>query len=427
MKEQLEKIADFVARNCSADDYTLNVYATDSHATRFAQNAITQHIAGENVNVYLETSFDGKTGSASVNQADEDGLKHLIQTAESIARLNQTDPEHVSSEAAKPLPATQGVADATNLLSPEKMVDIIQAVIANATSRDAAVSGMTEKHLSRHLTATRKGFYGFYDQSMFSHSMTMKRDAVETKVSYSTRDFAKFKLIEQIGKLNEQFESLGTPQNQEAERIPVILRPAAVMDLLGFLGWMMRRRQADEGLTAFTGQIGKQFFGEKFSMASLLDDPDLNATPFSHDGIASENTWWIKDGILSAMPTDRYWAQQIGVKPIRSMYNIFIPGGDSTEEDMMKLVPRGLIINRFWYIRFVDVKKAELTGMTRDGVLYFEDGKIRHAVNNLRFNEIPPDVTRRILSMGKSELCDETMKLPTMLVDGFNFVDKTTF
>jgi predicted Zn-dependent protease len=109
------------------------------------------------------------------------------------------------------------------------------------------------------------------------------------------------------------------------------------------------------------------------------------------------------------------------------MFNVQIPGGEASEEEMMKLVPRGLIINQFWYIRTVDAKAGELTGMTRDGVLYFENGKVRHAVNNLRFNEIPHLATRRILALGKPVLASSYMSLPPLLIEGFNFVDKTTF
>jgi predicted Zn-dependent protease len=65
--------------------------------------------------------------------------------------------------------------------------------------------------------------------------------------------------------------------------------------------------------------------------------------------------------------------------------------------------------------------------MTRDGVLYFEDGRVRHAVNNLRFNEIPYEMTRRILALGQEKLANSAMVVPTMLIDGFNFVDKTSF
>jgi predicted Zn-dependent protease len=106
---------------------------------------------------------------------------------------------------------------------------------------------------------------------------------------------------------------------------------------------------------------------------------------------------------------------------------MYIPGEGYTEEEMMKMVPRGLIVNTFWYIRSVDAKAGEFTGTTRDGVWYFEDGKIKYAVNNLRFNEIPHDATRRIISTGKSELASPSSLLPAMLIDNFNFVDRTTF
>ncbi len=427
MKAQLEHIAQYIEKHCSADDYTLNINYYDSHETRFAQNAITQHMAGQNMQIYLEVAFGNKTGSASINQTDDSALDYLLKTAENMARLNQPDPEFVPSEGSKEIPLLDGAADATVLLSAEKMVDIVQACITNAEQKDAKVSGMTEKHFVHHLCATKNGFYGIYDHSEFSHSMTLKKDDVETKVSYSTKDYATFKLIDQIGKLNDQFASLGTPQDFDPCRIPVIIRPSALMDYLGFLGWMMNRRQADEGLTAFTDQLGKQCFGEKFSLASLIHDPLMSATPFSHDGLISENVWWIKDGVINAMPTNRHWAKKIGAKAYRSMYNMYVPGGEATEAEMMQKVERGLIINRFWYIRFVDVKTGELTGMTRDGVLYFEGGKIKHAVNNLRFNEIPHAVTKRILELGPSALCESSMRLPTMLVDAFNFVDKTSF
>jgi predicted Zn-dependent protease len=60
-------------------------------------------------------------------------------------------------------------------------------------------------------------------------------------------------------------------------------------------------------------------------------------------------------------------------------------------------------------------------------VLYFEAGKVRHAVNNLRFNEIPHEMTRRVLALGSNKLSAPSANLPTMLIDDFNFVDKTSF
>jgi len=154
--------------------------------------------------------------------------------------------------------------------------------------------------------------------------------------------------------------------------------------------------------------------------------PGVTARPFNSEGIASRELAWVENGVIKAMPTNRYWAQKQGLEPC-DFYNFYIPGGDATEAEMMKLVPRGLIINRFWYIRTVDAKAGELTGMTRDGVLYFEDGAVKHAVNNLRFNDIPHLATRRILALGPNQLASSGMSLPSILFDSFNFVDKTNF
>jgi predicted Zn-dependent protease len=157
-----------------------------------------------------------------------------------------------------------------------------------------------------------------------------------------------------------------------------------------------------------------------------LDDPDLEASKFLNGGVPAENIDWIVNGILKNMSADRYYAKQINLKALRP-YNIIVEGGDTTESEMMKMVDRGVIINNFWYIRPTDRKTGEWTGLTRDGVLYFEDGKIQKSVTNFRWNEILHDATKRILALGPSVQQEYYAKVPTLLIDDFNFVDVTTF
>ncbi len=426
MKSKYEKIAEFVKKHVKADDYSLRIAARSSHETRFAQNAITQHIAGDNVDIDLEVAFGNKTGRCSINQTDNEALTQLIKRAEEMAAINEPDPEYVESAGAAAYPELANASPATLALAPKQMVEIIRQSIANGEKLGATVSGMTEKHFMQIHASTKNGFSGYHELSEFGHSMTLKKEHIETKVSFSSKDFGTFKLEEEIAQLNGQFQSLSDPQPFTAGKVPVIIRPDALMEFYWFMLWMMNRRQSDEGLTAFTDQIGKKFMGEKFSLLSTLKDKELVTAPFSWDNVVSEETYWVRDGVVETMPTPRYWAKLKNLKPA-APFNVFIPGGKATEEEMMKLVPRGLIVNRFWYIRPVDMKTGELTGMTRDGVLYFEDGKVKHAVNNLRFNEIPHDTTRRLLALGESVLTDSSVKLPAVLVDNFNFVDTTSF
>ena len=421
-----EKIYEYIKANISADDYSISIYEKDSHETRFAQNAVTQHIAGPKRNIHLQVSFGSKTGSSSTNMMDEAALKKLITDAEAIAKMAPEDPEHISSAPAAELPEVENCADATLKLNPEIMVDIVQESITRATALEASVSGMCEKHLNRMYDSTKNGFQGEDCSTTFGHSMTLKKGDVETKVSFSAKDFAAFDLEKEFAQLASQAKALEDFRSFEPEKIAVILRPHAFAELMLYMLWGMNRRQADEGFTAFSGQLGKEFMGKKFTMYSTLKRPELSAFRYDSEGIPARERAWVERGLVKNMPVNRHWAQKIGEEP-RSFYNFYIPGGDSMEEQMMKMVPRGLIINRFWYIRPVDMKAGELTGMTRDGVLYFEDGEVKHAVNNLRFNEIPHDVTRRILALGACALANPISLVPTVLVDAFNFVDKTSF
>ena len=426
MNSSFDRIAQYIKTHCQADDYSLRIYHGDSHETRFAQNRVTQHLAGPKLRVNLNVAFDNKTGSASVNQDDPEALARLIQSAEAIARLNQPDPEYIFSAPQAQLPEVQNADPATRDLDPARMVQIVQSMIMKAKAMDATVSGMTEKHFSEWALITKGGFEGYDASTEFGHSMTLKKEEVETKVSYEAKSFAGFEPDAEFETLKAQAASLASKQVMEPEKIAVILRPSALMELLWFMAWMMNRRQSDEGFTPFTGQLGQPFFGEKFTWKSTLQRPELIASPFDHEGIASQEIAWVENGVLKNMPVNRYWAKKVNTEPL-GIFNVYIPGGEATEEEMMQMVPRGLIINRFWYIRTVDAKAGELTGMTRDGVLYFENGNVKHAVNNLRFNEIPHLATRRILALGPTQLSSAAMSAPTMLIDGFNFVDKTSF
>ena len=48
--------------------------------------------------------------------------------------------------------------------------------------------------------------------------------------------------------------------------------------------------------------------------------------------------------------------------------------------DLIASVERGLLVTRLWYIRVVQPKTWQLTGLTRDGVFLIEKGKVTDAV-----------------------------------------------
>ena len=107
------------------------------------------------------------------------------------------------------------------------------------------------------------------------------------------------------------------------------------------------------------------------------------------------------------------------------------PDHPKTVDQMIASTERGVLVTRLWYIREVDPYEKILTGMTRDGTFYLENGKIRHGVRNFRFNESLLHMLSSVEEMGKpvrasgEESFD--MVVPPMKVREFNFTEVTKF
>jgi predicted Zn-dependent protease len=427
MEKQFQTAAKFIEKNCSADDFSFYIYKSDEQMTRYAQNMITQNMSGVKYGIRLNVAYGNKSGSARINTFDECELKKMIETAQNIAKLNKPDPEYVESSPKAKIPKADNVAENTAKFSMKEMVDIIKTTVDNAEKKKAFVSGIVTKKISDFYLKTKNGFEGFDSSSEFENSMTLADNKTkEAKVERSVKDVKDYSIKRELELLNSRFDALTEPKKIEAGQYNVILRPQAVINYFSFLLYFADRKNADYGVTAFHDSIGKNMFGKNFSLISSLDEKDLTASPFSGDGIPARNFDWIKNGVVKELFTDRSYAKKIGVLP-NFLPNVIIRGGNATEEEMMKKVKNGLIINNFWYIRTVSIKKNEVTGLTRDGIYYFENGKIKHSVNNLRFNEVLHNAAKNILLLGKEDNISAGTKVPTMLIKDFTFADTTTF
>jgi predicted Zn-dependent protease len=84
------------------------------------------------------------------------------------------------------------------------------------------------------------------------------------------------------------------------------------------------------------------------------------------------------------------------------------------------------LVTRLWYIRSVDPQTLLLTGLTRDGTFFIENGQIKFPIKNLRFNESPIIMLNNIDELGIPERCvsgESTAHyvLPPMRLRDFTF------
>jgi predicted Zn-dependent protease len=183
------------------------------------------------------------------------------------------------------------------------------------------------------------------------------------------------------------------------------MEPAAVADLIGWLGFAFGARDAEQGQSFLSkpGQsqngvntyLGEKLFPEIVTLRSDPFHPKLASTPWGPSLLPNEKLPWIEKGVVKNLYYDRFWAEKAGRKPTPYPVNLVLDGQENSLTDLIASVDRGLLVTRLWYIRVLQPKTWQLTGLTRDGVFLIEKGKVTDAVNNFRWNESPAEVLQR--------------------------------
>jgi len=155
-------------------------------------------------------------------------------------------------------------------------------------------------------------------------------------------------------------------------------------------------------------------------------DQQSSVLPWDNDGLARERTPIVTAGKVEYLQYSRYWAQKQGKKAIGQPGNLIMVGGDKSTMDLVKGTKKGVLVTRTWYIRLVDPQTVLLTGLTRDGTFYIEDGEIKYPIKNFRFNESPAIMLNNIEEIGKPvRVADDespfVMMIPPLKVRDFTF------
>ncbi len=137
-KNKAAEIFARIKKYVSADNVELFIYGGHSALTRFANNTIHQNVAEDNVGISVRTVFGGRTARATTNKLDDESLKRVVQSSESLAKVQQPDPDLLpmaDGKDYKPTVAPSRYFDQTAALEPEARADVVKKIV-----------GVAEKH-----------------------------------------------------------------------------------------------------------------------------------------------------------------------------------------------------------------------------------------------------------------------------------------
>ncbi len=416
-----------------ADGCEANLNGSRVGNVRYARNTVSTSGVVDDMTLAVQCNYGKKQGTATVNEFDDASLEKVVRRAEELAKLAPESPEFMEILGPQG-PYVDGKAwfESTARIDPEYRATAAGNSIEPARANKAVAAGFLTDTAGFQSMMNSKGLFAYYASTNANFTVTMRtEDGLGS--GWAMRD------VDDIARLDTREASqvalqkaLGSREAKAIEpgKYTVILEPAASIDLLANMFFNMNARQADEGRSFLSKKgggtkLGEKILDERVTIYSDPTDADVPVQGWAGDGQRCEKIAWIENGVVKSLPTGRYWAQKQGTKPIPFPNNIIMKGGTGTTEDLIKDTKRGILVTRTWYIRPVDPQTVLVTGLTRDGTFFIEDGKISFPIKNMRFNESPVIMLNNLEAMAApqriaGEGVNEVM-VPPMRIRDFTF------
>ncbi|HEY3429171.1 MAG TPA: TldD/PmbA family protein [Cyclobacteriaceae bacterium] len=393
-----------------ADECEVNLNGTQNGNIRYARNAVSTSGSITQTQLVVQSSFGKKVGVATINELDDASLEKVVRRAEELARLAPENPEFVPNLGAQTYAESKTYVSATAAINPKLRADAVEKSLKIAKDNKVEAAGFWEDSTGYAAMMNTSGVFAYNTTTNVNFSVTVRTPDGKGS-GYATRGYNDVTKLD-TGKATQiaTQKSLGSVAAKAIEpgKYTVILEPAAAAVLLERILFGLDARQADEGRSFLSKpggstRLGEKMVDERVNLYSDPQHPDLPTSPWSGDGRPQEKTYWIEKGVVKNLTYSRYWAQEKKVKAVPGPDAMIMEGGIKSLEELIAGTKKGVLVTRLWYIRDVDPQSLLLTGLTRDGTFYIENGKIQYPIKNFRFNESPVIMLNNLEEMGKVE------------------------
>jgi predicted Zn-dependent protease len=437
-RDEAKALADRVlALSKAADQTRVNITSGWSGNTRFADASITTSGGITDVNVEVTVTIGRRRASATTNVLDDASLRRTVDLAAQLARLSPDDPELMPELGPQAHAIVNAYIEDTAHLTPAARAGVVRRTI-DAAGGQIFSAGFLDAHAVSVAVATSRGLFAFHRTTEAELSLTARTpDGTGSGwASAGSRDWGRIDPAALGRAAARKAESSRNPQAIDARPMTVVLEPQAVNDLVPLLSSSLNARAADEGRSAFSKpgggtRVGEKVMDERVTLYSDPTDPDLLGMPFDVEGFPLKRTVWIEKGVLRNLSYTRFWAQRQKMTPTGT--NIYsgssnvlggglkLTGGTKTTEELIAGCELGVLVTHFFYIRSLEPRTVLYTGLTRDGTMLIEKGKVVRPVKNLRWNESPLLMLNRLEDIGRPEAVAAGRQMPALRIRGFNF------
>jgi PmbA protein len=461
-RDQAADIFDRIKKLSSADEVEVLFSGGRFALTRFANNTIHQNVDEENYVVSVRTVFGGRTARATTNRFDDDGLRRVVESSETLAKVQHPDPDLL------PMPDSQAAAADNSIraklpsrhfaetaaITPQLRADGVKKIVDIAQRHKLTTAGIFSSSESVEGIFNSRGLSDWHTQTLAEVSISMLGADSSGWQKANSPDVTNLDPLHMAETAAKKALDSARPTEVPAGKYTVILEPSAALDIVGFMFWDYSGMSILDQRSFLTGRIGTKLFGDNITIWDDVTHPLQTGSPFDGEGMPRLRVPLVEDGVVKRVVYARATAEKMkrseykdkagpieptghgfplpnetGEMPLNIVFAA--PHDPQTLAQMIASTERGVLVTRLWYIREVDPYEKIVTGMTRDGTFLVENGRVRQGVRNFRLNESLIHMLSNVEAMSVPlRSCGEEsfdMVVPAMKIRDFNFTEVTKF
>ncbi|MCE1246537.1 MAG: TldD/PmbA family protein [Firmicutes bacterium] len=450
-QEKAFKIMEEALAMTKADEMEIVLMGHDHSLTRYANSQIHQNTAEENATMIFKAVSGKRIGVSSTNNFHPKKIAKAVESALESAMKQVPIDDYPGLPQKTDIPEVHTWVDRTMEINPEEKALIIGDMIARTHGDRMSLHGAFYTGASELAVANSNGIRTYTKGTLSNITVITASADTSGYASDSSRNVDDLNHIALVEEALEAAKTHGEIKSLEPGKYPVLLEEYAVSEMLIYLASMGLTADSVENGHSFVPHYkGKEVFKPNIS---LYDDgfcPDSFAVPFDFEGQPRRRVDFIKNGVVTGEIThNNYTASKEGIKSTghsltpesgisrTEPFNMIMEPGTKTREEIIAGMERGVLVKRFHYLTTVHPLKTIISGMTRDGVFWVEDGKIKHRLRDMRFTQSILDLfknTKELTSARKAIwFRDYTLDfpmnvvIPQLYVEDFNFTGQTEF
>jgi len=415
------------------------IISNSNALTRYSNSVIHQNVLENDAGLFVRTVKGKKTGTAISNSFSPDDLKRTVKISSQICDVSEENPDFRSLPISNHIMSEKLVCEKTLNFAPIDRAKHIKKFTEKADKFGLSTAGTFSSGLYQIGILNSLGINAYFETTrakFVAMALENENSGYASTSSYSV-DLLDIEKKSDIA-IKKCMESRN-PVEIKPGKYKVALEKQAVNDIIKLFSYTQFGALAkQEGRSMMAENIGKKIMSEKFT---IYDDGSAKEGlyfPIDFEGILKEKVVLVDKGEAKNVVHDSLSAARDNVKSTGHALppgnsgnpyplNIFLDGGEKSENEIFSNIEDGLLITRFHYLNpFLNLKTALFTGTTRDGTFIIKNGKISKPVKNLRFTQSMIEAFSNIEDLSlETEIFNDgsffTLSVPSMVLNNFNF------